>query len=216
MSRPGHPQAPSSNDAFDFSGASVPNELIESARVEARAVGYAQGWAQGLREAAAGQAAEIELARAQRSSALRDQAAEVGTAIQAVLAAAERLDRTALELTDHLSDTMLAAAVELATALLGRELADPLTSARSILTRVLVDAPDNQNITVWLSPSDHATLTGPDAPALLAALEAGVASRLSFECDPALAPGDAVARSAHTTIDAKLSSAVARLREYAG
>ncbi len=59
--------------ADDFEGAvgeiihtvsAASTELVESARVDARAVGYAQGWAQGLREAAAGQAAEVEQARA--------------------------------------------------------------------------------------------------------------------------------------------------------
>ncbi|HEX2903041.1 MAG TPA: FliH/SctL family protein [Jatrophihabitans sp.] len=203
-------------EPFEFAGTGASGVLIDSARVEARAVGYAQGWAQGLRDAAAGQAAEIEQARARREAALRSQSAEVGTAVQAVLAAADRLERTSVELTDQLSDTMLAAAVELAAALLGQELADPIVSARSVLTRVLGQVPDDQQVTVWLSPADHATLTGPDAPALLSLAGPAVAARLRFECDPALAAGDALAKSAHTTVDAKLSTALARLREYAG
>lgn len=202
-------------EGFDFAGPAASTELVESARVDARAVGYAQGWAQGLREAAAGQAAEVEQARAERAFALRTQANEVATAVSAMLRATARLDASAVELTDELSDRMLAAAVELAAALLGQELTDPLVSARSVLNRVLERAPENQPITIWLSPEDHAVLTGPDAPALLASLEAGVAARLSFEKDPSLAPGDATARSAATTIDAKLSTAIVRLREYA-
>ena len=203
-----HPDA-----KFELSG-SLPPQLIESARGDARAVGYAQGWSQGLREAATSQAAEIEQARTERALSLRAQSNEVATAVQAILRASDRLDRTVVELTDELSDTMLNAAVELAAALLGQELADPIASARSVLNRVLGRAPDNQPITIWLSPSDHAVLTGPDAPALLTVLDAGVAARLSFECDPSLATGDATARSAATTIEARLSSAVARLREY--
>lgn len=201
--------------AFDFAGAGSESQLVESARGDARAVGYAQGWSQGLREAAATQAAEIEQARAQRAAALRAQSAEVGSAVQAVLRAADRLDRTALALTDELSDTMLRAAVELATVLLGQELSDPMVAARSVLARVLAHAPADQSITVYLSPAEYATLTGPDGPALLSGLDAGVAARLKLECDPALAPGDATARSAATSIDATLTTAIARLREYA-
>ena len=201
--------------AFDFAGPGSSSELVESARAGARAVGYAQGWSQGVAEAAADQAAEIEQARADRAEALRLQAVEVGTAMQAVLRAADRLNQTVVELTDELCDTMLGAAVELATALLGQELTDPITSARSVLTRVLAQAPQDQTVTVWLSPADHATLTGPDGPALLATLDAGMAARLQLECDPSLPTGDATARAAATSIDARLSTAVARLREYA-
>ena len=49
-----------------------------------------------------------------------------------------------------------------------------------MLARVLAERPDNQPITVWLSPVDHATLTGPNGPELLAAVDAGVAARLTF------------------------------------
>ncbi len=200
-------------ESFELSG-NLPPQLVESARVDARAVGYAQGWSQGLREVAAGQAAEIEHARAERALALRAQANEVATTVQALLRATARLETTVVELTDELSDRMLAAAVELATVLLGQELTDPVASARSVLNRVLERAPENQAITIWLSPADHAVLTGPDAPALLASLPAGVASRLTFELDPSLLAGDATARSAATSIDARLSSAIERLREY--
>jgi len=204
-------------NGFEFSGgAGVPAELVDAARNQARAVGYAQGWAEGQREHAASQAAEVAAARAERSANLKAQADQVATAVLAVLRAADGLGRVSIELTDQLADSMLTAAVELAAALLGQELTDPVASARGILARVMNAAPLDESVAVRLSPSDYQTLTGPDGAALLAALDPTATARLSFESDPTLAPGDAVARAGATTVDARLSAAVQRLREFAG
>jgi flagellar assembly protein FliH len=202
--------------AFELpSTAGVASELVDQARVDARAVGYAQGWTQGLRDAAASQAAAVAAAHSERDRIVRVNAEEIAHAVQAILRAADGVEQTAVALTDELSDKVLAAAVELATVLLGKELTDPLTRAAAALTRVLDLAPDNQPVTVWLSPADHETVTGPAGAELLSALDAGAVSRLSFELDPALAPGDAKARAAATSIDARLTSAIERLREFA-
>lgn len=200
---------------FEFSGG-APAELLESALRQARAVGYAQGWSQGLREAAAGQAVLAEQTRAEREVAAREQAAGVASAIQAVLQAADQVRQTVVEVTDELSDRMLAAAVELAATLLGQELTDPMTAASAAVRRVLHEVPDGQPVTIRLSTQDHATLTGPDGAELIAAIDATAQRRINLECDPTLAPGDALARWAATSIDARLTAALARLREYAG
>ena len=200
---------------FELTGG-VPAELLDEAQRQARAVGYAQGWAQGLREAAAGQAVQAERARLERVAAVEHQAAQVGSAVQAVLRAADQVRQTVIEVTDELSDRMLAAAVELAAVLLGQQLADPRTSATAALRRVLEQVPDDQPVTIRLSQQDYDTLTGPTATELIAAVAATGHGRISLECDPSLAPGDALARSAATTIDARLTTALARLREYAG
>lgn len=200
---------------FEFTGG-APAELLESALCQARAVGYAQGWSQGLREAAAGQAVLAEQARAEREVAAREQAAGVASAIQAVLQAADQVRQTVVEVTDELSDRMLAAAVELAAMLLGQELTDPMTAASAAVRRVLHEVPDGQPVTIRLSTQDYATLTGPDGAELIAAIDATAQRRISLECDPTLAPGDALARWAATSIDARLTAALARLREYAG
>jgi flagellar assembly protein FliH len=202
-----------SDPAFQLTGG-VPSELLESAQQQARAVGYAQGWTQGLREAAAGQAVLAEQVRIEQQAAAREQAERVGSAVQAVLRAAEQVQQTLVEVTDQLSDQMLAATVELAAVLLGQQLADPEVAAAAVLRRVLPEVPDGQPVTIRLSPTDYDTLTGPVGVELLTSLQA--ADRVSFESDPSLAVGDAIARSAATSIDARLTVALARLREYAG
>lgn len=202
-------------DSFVLSGsAGVPAELVDQARDAARSVGYAQGWSQGHREAAEKLAASLAAAEAERAAQAAVRAERLDSALQAVQAAASRLDQTVVQLTDEISDKILAAAVELARALLGQQLREPEVAASAALARVLGQAPDNEPITVWLSSQDFQSLTGDGGAELIAELDATVAGRINFECDPALAIGDATARSAATSIDARLSTAIARLREY--
>ncbi|HST48194.1 FliH/SctL family protein [Jatrophihabitans sp.] len=201
--------------AFDFgAGAAVPERLVEQARAEARAVGYAQGWAHGVRSAAETQTAESAVAAAELAALRARHSQQVGSALQALQAAAADLRQRTVTVTDEISDQILAAAVQLAEALLGRELRDPAVAAPAALARVLALVPDDQPVTVWLSPADHDTLTGPDGPALIGSVEGATGRALSYEMDPELQPGDARARCGSSTIDARLSAGVERLREY--
>ena len=201
--------------AFDFaSDAGVPDQLVEQARAEARAVGYAQGWAHGVRDAAESQAAERAVADAARAALRNRQEQQVSSALQALQAATADLRQRTMSITDDIEDQILAAAVELAEALLGRELRDPEAAAPAALARVLRLAPANEPVTVWLNPVDHETLTAPSGAALIGSVEGATGRGLTFEMDPELQPGDARARCGSTTIDARLSAGVARLREY--
>jgi flagellar assembly protein FliH len=201
--------------AFEFfSEAAVPDGLVEQAREQARAIGYAQGWSHGVREAAAGQAGERAAAHADRELLLVAYQQQVASALNALHSAAADLRQSALAITDQIEDQILAAAVELAEALLGRALTDPDVAAPAALARVLRLAPANEPVTVWLSPADFETLTAPAGTALVSSVEGASGRGIVFETDPALQAGDAVARCASTTIDARLSEGVARLREY--
>lgn len=201
--------------AFEFiSDIAVPDRLIEQARGQARAVGYAQGWSQGAREAADSGAAERAAAQADLQSTLVAQRQRADSAVQALHAAAEQLRQTTMTITDQIEDQILAAAVELAEALLGRALRDPEVAAPAALARVLRLAPANEPVTVWLNPADHDTLTGPAGTALIGSVEGATGRGITFETDPGLQAGDALARCASTTIDARLAEGVARLREY--
>jgi flagellar assembly protein FliH len=201
--------------AFDFtSDAAVPDQLVVQARAEARAVGYAQGWAHGLRDAADSQAGERAAADADRMSLRHHQEQQVASVLQALQAAAADLRQSTMSITDDISDQILAAAVQLAEALLGRELRDPEVAAPAALARVLQLAPANEPVTVWLHPADHRTLTAPAGRALIGSVEGATGRGLTFEIDPELEPGDARARCGSTSIDARLSAGVARLREY--
>jgi len=201
--------------AFDFgASATVPERLVEQARAEARAVGYAQGWGHGVRSAAETQAAESAVAAAEHAALQARHEQQVGSALQALQAAAADLRQRTVTVTDEISDQILSAAVQLAEALLGRELRDAAVAAPAALARVLALAPADQPVTVWLSPSDHDTLTGPAGPALLASVEGATGRLLNYEVDAELQPGDARGRCGSSTIDARLSAGVDRLREY--
>ncbi|HEX8095940.1 FliH/SctL family protein [Jatrophihabitans sp.] len=200
---------------FDFaSDAGVPDQLVEQARAEARAVGYAQGWAHGLRDAADSQAGERAAANADRVTLRDRQQQQVASALQALQAAAADLRQSTMSITDDIEDQILAAAVEIAEALLGRELRDPEVAAPAALARVLRLAPANEPVTVWLHPADHRTLTAPNGTALIGSVEGATGRGLTFEIDPELQPGDARARCGSTSIDARLAAGVTRLREY--
>ena len=201
--------------AFDFtSDAAVPDRLVEQARAEARAVGYAQGWTHGLRSAADSQLAEQAAAAAERAALRVRQEQQVASVLQALEQAAADLRQSTLSITDDITDQVLAAAVQLAEALLGRELRDPAVAAPAALARVLGLAPAEEPVTVWLSAPDHQTLTAPAGAALVGSVEGATGRALTFEVDPELRPGDARARCGSTTIDARLSAGVDRLREY--
>jgi flagellar assembly protein FliH len=201
--------------AFDFtSGAAVPARLVEQARVDARAVGYAQGWSQGLREAAESQATQVAATEAQERLLLTGHQQRLAAALQALHAAAAQLEQQSVAVTNEISDQILSSAVELAQALLGRELRDPAVAAPAALARILQLAPANEPVTVWLSPADHETLTGAHATELVATVQGVTGRSISFEVDSALQPGDALGRCGCTTIDARLAEGVDRLRKY--
>ena len=69
-------------------------------------------------------------------------------------------------------------------------------------------------MTIWLSPQDYETVTGNAGTGLAGIVGPAAASRITVECDPALPVGDALARSAATSIDARLTEAIDRLRAY--
>ncbi|HEX8081423.1 MAG TPA: FliH/SctL family protein [Jatrophihabitans sp.] len=203
--------------AFEFiSDIAVPDRLIEQARGQARAVGYAQGWSQGSREAADSGAAERAAAQADREFSLAAHRQRVDSAVQALHGAAAQLEQTTMSITGQIEDQILAAAVELAEVLLGRELRDPEVAAPAALARILRLAPAGEPVTVWLNPADYDTLTGPAGTALIGSVEGATGRGITFETDPDLRAGDALARCASTTIDARLVEGVARLREYLG
>ena len=156
----------------------------------ARARGFASGYADGRREAAAEQEAwraEAELARA----AAADEAAERA----AVLAHALR-----------------SAAVELreaAEAVVGNALSDRLAAARAAVARGFAEAPAGELTVVRLNPEDLALLGTPGtgdeqgAPTL---------QGVTTVADPSLAPGDAIGGLPTGWLDARIGSALDRAK----
>jgi flagellar assembly protein FliH len=180
---------------------------------EAQAAGYAAGWAQGQREAFA--AAEAEQARreAQAQAEAEAQAAAVMQALDALAAAAVSLEHRTVPVATELEDAVVRAAFALTETLLGRELAVAEEPGRDAIGRVLALAPAGRPVTVRLHPNDHATLSGGQSGVITLDIEGRTVTLVP---DPALRSGDAVAECDASMIDARLDTALARVREVLG
>ena len=172
------------------------NSLQEQAR------GHASGYAAGLRAAAV----ETEQLRArlktEHQAALESGREEIGRAVQALNRAVRSLEQSAIPAAEEIQDSLAAAALELAEALLGQELKDAETSARAALTRALAGVPRSEIRAVRLHPSDLAALD----------LETISAADVRLKADRTLNPGDAVTDFTHGWLDATLAAAVQRAR----
>ncbi|GAA3801710.1 FliH/SctL family protein [Nocardioides panacisoli] len=175
--------------------------LAERARSAARAQGYAVGWAEGRRQAAA-EAAEharaLDVRHAEEESR-RDR--ELAVAVQALGEAAEQvrglLDDLAASLAAQGTDLAWALAEEIVGRAVGGE------GAQDVVARVLGALPAGPVATVRLHP-DVASGT---ATAELA--EHGVV----VVADPALEVSDALVESDGAVVDLRIAAALERVRE---
>ncbi|MGN6609639.1 MAG: FliH/SctL family protein [Jatrophihabitans sp.] len=174
-------------------------------RTAAQAAGYAAGWANGMRAAKAVMAGEAAAARDAAQQALRAAEARRASAFAALDAAAARLERSVAPSAERLTDEVLSAAYAIAEALVGHDLRTDPERAQHVLAHVLALTPDHEEVIVRLSPVDFATLTAEGAPPRM-----GRPVRLV--ADPVLQPGDAVAVSGATNVDARITAGLARIR----
>jgi flagellar assembly protein FliH len=190
-------------------GPPAPPQLVEQVRQAARAAGYAEGWAQGQRAAAiAAQAANDQFAAAaERFATARRAALDRGLA--AIATAVGNLDARVAPALAETEDAVLAGALELAVALLGRELSDS-TPGLDALRRAVAQVPATQPVAVRLNPDDHEALLG-RADHEYREVVAG--REVALRADPTLRPGDAIAEYGTTTVDARLSAAIERVKE---
>lgn len=177
----------------------------DRAAAEARGVaqGHAAGYAAGLRAAAA-EITERDARRdAELTAAVRAAEARTERALAALTAATRALDERALPLISEAEESIVTLAVQLAEALVGQELSVAEAAARLAVERVLAVAGPDSVRAVRLNPDD------------LAALDENVRrrSRLTFVADPGLASGDAVADLADGFLDARVGTAMNRVRE---
>ncbi|MDN4613418.1 FliH/SctL family protein [Leifsonia sp. F6_8S_P_1B] len=196
-----------SNDVV-FSPLTVPvlaeTEQEHAALEAARARGFAAGYAEGLRVAADEQAAW--LARAEERRAREAEAAEqrVAQLLRALRAAAVEVGEATVPVLADAEETLIAAAFELATAVVGVALEDRVAAARAAVVRVLdaaaADGRAGIVATVRMHPADVAALAGE---------ELGV----HLVPDPALAPGDATGDLPDGWLDARIGAALERAKE---
>jgi flagellar assembly protein FliH len=196
---------------FDLlTSSAIPEQLLTASRANAEAVGYANGWSQGLREAHSQHAGEKAAAERRIQEIAARHAEALQSATFALHEAAGQLEQRSIASYNELSEVILAAAVEIAEALLGAQLQEPLVGAAAALGRVLAMVAEDEPVTVKLSASDHEALTATDDFAQYASGSRSI----TLQIDSSLEPGDALGFSGATTVDARLSQAVVRLKEH--
>jgi flagellar assembly protein FliH len=178
---------------------------------QARSAGYTAGWAHGLREARDTARSSRERINEESRRVAAQRKVSLERATHAVLTAAAALELRNGPAVVALEDAVVDAAIELAQALLGRELSTVDAPGRDALARVLALVPAGSVVRVRMCPMDHAALVAADGD------ERVLDGRtVTLVADPALEPGDAVADHELATVDARLSTAVARLRRELG
>jgi flagellar assembly protein FliH len=181
---------------------------VERAKQQARTTGYAEGWAQGQREAATVAAEASDRARAAEQALDQRRAAALAQAINALGRAITALETQLMPTFAELQEVLLAHAFELAEAIVGRTLDDPQRRGADALRRAMAAVPEAGDIVVSLHPDDYRMLVGEGQTDF-----DHEGRRVSLRSDPGLRPGDAMAESGAATIDATVSAAVARARE---
>ncbi|OJF11692.1 flagellar assembly protein [Couchioplanes caeruleus subsp. caeruleus] len=187
----------------------VDSAPVERAKQEARTAGYAAGWAQGQRAAAVEAETVVERARAREHAHEQRRAAALAQAVNALGRAVTGLETQLMPTLHELQEAVLAHAFELAEAIVGRAMDDPEGRAAAALRRAMNAAPDQGDIVVSLHPEDFRNLVGTATDA-----DYNYEGRpVHLRPDPALRPGDAVAETGTTTVDASIAAAVARAKE---
>ncbi|HEV7848760.1 MAG TPA: FliH/SctL family protein [Mycetocola sp.] len=174
----------------------------ERIETEARTRGHAAGYAAGLRVAEKAML-EQELARdAEHAEQLRAGQAAVEQAIELLTTAVRSADARLLPILQESQDTLAAAAIDLAEAVIGHELSDGPGSARAALLRALDAVAPAEPSSVRLNPGDLA-LIDPEVRA-----RSGVA----LVADASLQPGDAIADMPNGYLDARIGTALSRAK----
>jgi flagellar assembly protein FliH len=159
---------------------------------------YQDGYAAGMAE---GRARGESLGRVEATEAVR---AESPAALDAVLAAAADLRRRDALGLHSVAEFAVALALDLAEAIIGREIDAAIDPGRDALVRALAVAPAEGNVVARLHPEDLAALGG---------VEHLVDGRdLRLVADPTIGRGGCVLDAGPSHIDATIGAAMARVR----
>ncbi len=174
----------------------------------ARTAGFAAGWAAGARAAADAAATERTRLQAEHDAreAQRDEA--TSRARDALGAAMGQWNHKALPVMDEARRTLYAAALDLAAAILQREIEPGTSSARTLLDRALALPIEATPSVLRVHPDDllHLNL-------LIESGQAAVPAGLRLVGDSRLSPGDAITEHEDGALDARIGTALARARE---
>lgn len=191
-------------------GSGIPDDLLAPARDAAQAAGYTAGWASGIRAARAIADADADASRteAERVSALRRD--QLRTIFATIDQAASALEQRAVPAAEQLEDLIVSAALAIAEQLVGHSLRNDPDRAPATLARLLALVPANEDVAIRVSAADHAILTADDGDCLG---PNGTARSIRLVKDASLQPGDAIATSGATVIDARINVGLERIRE---
>ena len=181
---------------YDFPA--LPSEHTDQrAAVRGHAAGYAAGRKQVEQEfEALREAIELDgTRRAQQGSA------EVQSALDALARSAAEFRQRELPVLRAVESAIANAAIELAEAIIGHELSATDDSARAAVERAVHEAGSIGNA-IRLNPQDVAVI----------AAGGGLGNGLDLVADPSICRGDAVVDVANGSIDATISSSLARVK----
>ena len=183
----------------------------------ARSAGYAEGWAQGRRDAVAAETEALQRAEASRQQLERALAAQTQQACDALWAAVSQLEAITAPVLEDGADVVLDAAVQLAEAVLGVELSVLDDAGALALRRALAPLPDDGRVVVRLNPDDLQVLRAAGE----SSGRADGTQRLEdhdveLVADSGLRRGEAVADQGAARVDARLGAALRRAIAAAG
>lgn len=173
----------------------------------AHAEGYAAGWAAGARAAAEEGAAQRDRERAEHDQREAQADQQLRRTLAALTAAIEHWQSLSAPVLADAESTLHRAALELAEAVLTREVRPGPDSATALLAKALSLPHDTQPTVLRLSDQDL-----PHVERLIASGGAVLPAGLSVVADPHLGPGDSITEHSTGMLDARIGQALERAR----
>lgn len=182
------------------------DEASEIARSAARTEGFAEGYANGRLQAAAEARRELDLEIAAIRESEEHRQAQT-SALLASLASAITSFETRVSFTyEQIANSLGPVACQLVETIFGRELTLSTDLALDAVRRAFAAAPKGADVTIWLNPEDAEGLRHLD-------MEAVLGRPVQLLTNALLGRGDATAESGATRVDARLDTALTRVKE---